>query len=159
MNDPNFAQFLQMLLQANPQIGMNQGNMNPGMYNNINPQQIQNFLNSMGIYGANPFNFINIFNPQPQRPQYIPTSNNNSQNYINVIFIQRNNKAKITIQTTWNESVASLVNKYITKSLDYKINMYILNGHKLDERLKVGEAGIINNCNIDVVELDELEGA
>ena len=37
--------------------------------------------------------------------------------------------------------------------------MYILNGHKLDERLKVGEAGIPNNCNVEVVEIDELEGA
>ena len=87
MNDPNFAQFLQMLLQANPQMNINPGIMNPGMYNNINPEQIQNFLNSMGIYGANPFNFMNIFNPQPQQPQYNPSSNNNSLNYINVIFI------------------------------------------------------------------------
>ena len=159
MNDPNFQQFLQMLIQANPHLAMNPGMINPGMGGfNINIQQIQNMLNMMGLFGANPDNYINIFNPQRINTPYNPSPHNSPQ-YINIIFIQRNQKIRITIQASLNESVASVVNKYINKSGDYKINMYILNGHKLDERLKVIDAGLRDNCYVDVIEIDELEGA
>ena len=66
---------------------------------------------------------------------------------------------RIVIQADYKESIGSVVNKYITKSGDANINLYIVNGRRLDESMTVGQAGLIDNSFIDVVSIDDVEGA
>ena len=151
----DFTQFFQMLLLANPQMA-NMGNpfmmsMNPAM-------MTQMMIQMMGINGANINNLMAIFNPPPPPPQ--PTIlRGNSHKYINLIFIQKNKNIRITIQTKYKESIGSVVNKYINKSGDNYINLYIVNGRRLDESKTVGESGLIDNSVIDVVSVVDIEGA
>ena len=151
-------QFFQMLLLANPQMAMNfqAGNMgNPFM---MNPNMMmQMMMQMMGINGANLNNLLAIFfPPPPQPPSPKPTQNNK---YINLIFIQKNKNIRITIQSKYKESIASVVNKYINKSGDSFVNLYIVNGRRLDESKTVGQSGLIDNSVIDVVSVVDIEGA
>ena len=151
----DFTQFFQMLLLANPQMA-NMGNpfmmsMNPAM-------MTQMMIQMMGINGANINNLMAIFNPPPPPPQ--PTIlRGNSHKYINLIFIQKNKNIRITVQAKYKESIGSVVNKYINKSGDNYINLYIVNGRRLDESKTVGESGLIDNSVIDVVSVVDIEGA
>ena len=151
----DFTQFFQMLLLANPQMA-NMGNpfmmsMNPAM-------MTQMMIQMMGINGANINNLMAIFNPPPPPPQ--PTIlRGNSHKYINLIFIQKNKNIRITVQAKYKESIGSVVNKYINKSGDNYINLYIVNGRRLDESKTVGESGLIDNSVIDVVSVVDVEGA
>ena len=175
--DPNqFQQNFQMFMQQNPQFMMNNcpgminnqcmmgmnnqnniGNNNPGMMN-MNNLDINTMKNMLRIWGFNEIminNFINMFYQQNQ--QFQQPKNNIAS--LNLIFQNRINQNRIIIQANINESVASVINKYINKSGDYHINLYIFNGKKLNETLTLAESGITDNCHINVVELDELEGA
>ena len=155
MSNLNFMQFMQMLQAANPQMGVN----NPNFFFNNNPNMVMNnmminmMLQMMGLNGANPNNLISIFN-QPQQPQ--PQT---FQGYINLIFMQKMKHIRVIIQADYKESIGSVVNKYITKSGDANINLYIVNGRRLDESMTVGQAGLIDNSLIDVVSTDDVEGA
>ena len=153
MMDPNlFQQNFQMFMQQNPQFMMNNPNMmgmnNPNMMGMNNPNMMG--FNNPGMMGMN-----NMFYPQNQQFQ----QPNDNPGAVNLVFQNRINPNKIIIQANINESVSSVINKYISKSGDYHINLYIYNGKKLNESLTLAESGIVNNCNINVVELDELEGA
>ena len=152
-------QFFQMLLLANPQMAMNfqAGNMgNPFM---MNPNMMmQMMMQMMGINGANPNNLWAMFSPQPPSPPPTPIPSK-SHKYINLIFIQKNKNIRITIQSKYNESIGSVVNKYINKSGDSYVNLYIVNGRTLDETKTVGELGLIDNSVIDVVSVVDIESA
>ena len=150
----DFTQFFQMLLLANPQMA-NMGNpfmmsMNPAM-------MTQMMIQMMGINGANINNLMAIFNPPP--PPQPTILRGNSHKYINLIFIQKNKNIRITVQAKYKESIGSVVNKYINKSGDNYINLYIVNGRRLDESKTVGESGLIDNSVIDVVSVVDIEGA
>ena len=156
MNNPN------MIGMNNPNMmGMNNPNMmgmnNPNMMgmNNMDINSMKNMLRMWGFNEMMINNFINMFYPQYQ-PFQQPNDNVGS---VNLIFQNRISPNKIIIQANINEPVTSVINKYINKSGDYHINLYIYNGKKLNESLTLAESGIVNNCNINVVELDELEGA
>ena len=182
MMDPNlFQQNFQMFMQQNPQflmnnpnmMGMNNPNMmgmnnptmmginNPGMMpgmmgmNNMDINSMKNMLRMWGFNEIMINNFINMFYPQNQQFQ----QPNDNAGAVNLVFQNRINPNKIIIQANINESVSSVINKYINKSGDYHVNLYIFNGKKLNESLTLAESGITNNCYINVVELDELEGA
>ena len=151
----DFNQFFQMLLLANPQM-VNMGN--PFMMS-MNPDMMtQMMIQMMGLNGANINNLMAIFNPPPPPPQ--PTIlTRNSHKYINLIFIQKNKNIRITVQAKYKESIGSVVNKYINKSGDNYINLYIINGRRLDESKTVWESGLIDNSVIDVVSVVDIEGA
>ena len=152
------------MMGMNPgMMGMNPGmmGMNPGMMgmnsgminlNNLDINNMKNIFRSMGYNEEMINNFFSMFAPQqPQKP-------NNNSSLINLYFKHKTTQNKIIIQTTFNESLASVVNKYITKSGDNHVNLYLNNGKKLNETLSVGEAGLIDYSIIDVVAIEELEG-
>ena len=148
----DFNQFFQMLLLANPQM-VNMGN--PFMMS-MNPDMMtQMMIQMMGLNGANINNLMAIFIPPPPPPQ--PTIH--SHKYINLIFIQKNKNIRITVQAKYKESIGSVVNKYINKSGDNYVNLYIVNGRRLDESKTVGESGLIDYSIIDVVSVVDIVGA
>ena len=135
------------MMGMNPgMMGMNpnmMGMMNPGMMGMMNP----------GMMGMNP----GMMGMNPGM-----TDNNqqtNNSHFITLVFKHRTLITNITIQADYNETLGSVINKYINKSGDIHPNLYINNGKKINESLTVGEAGLINNAVIDVVPTDELEGA
>ena len=105
-----------------------------------------------GMMGMNPGMFMannNINN----------SNNSNNSGQKNLVFRHKTTQMQCTIHATDNETLGSVINKYINKSGDNHVNLYILNGKKLNESLTVAEAGIIDFCTIEVVAIDELEGA
>ena len=188
-NSNQFSQFWQMLLQQNPQMmgmnpqmmgmnpqmmgmnpqmmGMNPQmmGMNPGMFmgnNNIDVNYIKNMLLTMGYNEEMINNTINMYFPnfqQNQQQQNQQQQNTNNSGLKNLIFKHKTTQATCNIHATDNETLGSVINKYINKSGDNHVNLYIANGKKLNESLTVAEAGLIDYCTIDVVAIDELEGA
>ena len=163
MNNPNFMEFLNLMGGANPIFTNNMPiNMPPNPFlnpdYNANMNLVNMMIKMMGINGANPNNLLNIFfQPKPQPPIPMPQFNNVSR--INLIFMNRNQNIRITIHAKYNESIASVVNKYINKSGDANINLYIVNGRRLDESSTVAKSGLINNSYVDVISVDDVEGA
>ena len=168
MNAPNFMEFMQLLQGGNPPMQNNMfGNpfMSPNyiMNNNNNANMNMNLLNMMiqmmGLNGANIDNLMQIFNPpMPVQPNFNDMQMNKG-NILNLIFMQRQKGIRITIQTNYKESISSLVNKYINKSGDANINIYIVNGRRLDESKTVAQSGLVDNSHVDVISVDDVEGA
>ena len=175
MMDPNFALFLQLLKKANPGMNFNNpgvnkqntglvsGGVNPNynpprvnntVVNNPNNNQFQKMLELMGIFGANPSNFIRMFNPLPKPP----ISQNNIV-YFNVIFINRSKSYKITVQTSNKDTVTSMINNYMLKSNDYNPNLYLYNGQKINESASISQTGLYDNSVIEVISYNDVEGA
>ena len=166
------------MMGMNPQMmGMNPQmmGMNPGMFmgnNNIDVNYIKNMLLMMGYNEEMINNFINMYfqnnqqnqpqqnQPQQNQPQQNqPQQNTNNSELKNLIFKHKTTRVTYNIQVNNNETLGSVINKYINKSGDNHINLYISNGKKLNESLTVAEAGLIDYCLVDVVAIDELEGA
>jgi hypothetical protein len=126
--------------------------------NNVDPNYIKNMLLNMGYNEVMINNFINMYfqNNNPQIPQNPPQQINGLKNFC---FKHKSTQKTVIIQANDDETLGSVINKYINKSGDNHINIYINNGKKLYESLTVAEAGLIDNCTIDVVAIDELEGA
>ena len=61
--------------------------------------------------------------------------------------------------TNYNESLGSVISKYMDLTHDYSVNMYIHNGKKLNESLTVGEAGLLDGVIIFVVRVTDVNGA
>ena len=174
-------QYFQMFCQQNTammgmnpgMMGMNQGmGMNPGMMgmnqgmfgtnNNPDPNYIRNMLISMGYNEIIINNFINALFPNNQQNQPQPmqqTQQNINNGTLNFLFKHKTTGNTYTIIATNDETIGSVISKYINKSGDTHINLYIQNGKKLNESLTVAESGLINSCQIDIVPIDELEGA
>ena len=113
----------------------------------------------MGLNGANTNNLMQIFNqPNPVQQDFSNTQMNNG-NVLNLIFMQRQKGIRITLQVNYKESIASIVNKYINKSGDSNINIYIVNGRRLDESKTVAQSGLVDNSHVDVISVDDVEGA
>ena len=136
MNDMNrMSQF-----QNNNMMNMNQMMMNFNNY--INNNNNNNNINN------------NIFNNIGMNNQPIQQNNNN---VITLIFTTK--QATYTILTNYNETLGSVISKYIDMTHDYSINLYIHNSKKLNESLTVGEAGLLNSAVIYVVKAEEVNGA
>ena len=168
-----FMQNFQMFLQQNQGMGMNpmmigansmmMGNqgmmgMNPAMFgsNNIDPNYIRNMLVNMGYNEMLVNNFLNMYFPNSQHNQQ---TNTNNAEYKNLVFIQKTSLNKYIIHATDSETLGSVINKYINKSGDVNVNIYIYNSKKINESLTVAEAGLIDYAQIDVVSVDDVEGA
>ena len=151
MADISFMQFLKMLLSAN-EMAMNNQNF---IINNNNNMNIEMMIRMMGINGANPINLLNMFNQQ----QVNTFNQNQYHGYINLIFMHKLKHIRIIVQAEYGESIASVVNKYITKSCDSNVNIYIVNGRRLDETKTVMQSGLKDNYLVDVVSVQDVEGA
>ena len=168
MNVPNFMEFMRLLQGGNPPL---QNNMianpfmspNYHMNNNNNVIMNMNLLNMMiqmmGLNGANIDNLMQIFNPPTPVQPNIRNIQMNKGNVLNLIFMQRHKGIRITLQANFKEYISSIVNKYINKSGDANINIYIVNGRRLDESKTVAQSGLVDNSHVDVISVDDVEGA
>ena len=146
MNNPMFIQWMN---NQNMQ-GMNM-DMNMMMNNQIMMNMFYQWLNSQNI-NPNPNQnntFINNQQPQPNQ--------NNNIGVVNLVF--NKDMRNYNIVTNYNESLGTVIGKYIDLTKDYNINMYISNGKKLNESLTVGEAGLMEGCLINVVPTQNILGA
>ena len=170
----NFNNFMNMMNQNQNNNMMNMNNMNMNNMNNMNMNNMNNMnMNNMNMNNMNMnnmdmnqmmMNFNNymnnnmnnnimnnnmgIINPQNQQ---------NNENVVNLIF--KTKMSKYTIKTNYNETLGSVISKYLDMTRDNNINLYIHNGKKLNESLTVGEAGLLDGAYIYVVPTDDLKGA
>ena len=63
------------------------------------------------------------------------------------------------IQTRPEEYMSSVINKYINKSGDNNINLYLYNGKRVVQSLTVAELGIMDGTEIYVSNIGEVKGA
>ena len=165
MNPMMVGNQMNQMTGMNPMMVGNQMNqmmmgMNPGMSGggNVNINYIRNMLVSMGYNEMLVNNFLNMLLQNNQQSQQNQPNIRNSP-MKNLVFQNKNEFKSYIIQVTDNETMGSVINKYINKSGDSNINLYIYNGKKINESLNVAEAGLIDNAPIDVVSTNELEGA
>ena len=132
-------------------------NSNPMMLMIWNQMLMQNNQNMANI-GIMP----NMGNMQmPANNQNFPNMQFPKQgNYqINMNFIDTNWK-KTMIQTNPDEYMSSVINKYINKSGDFRMNnMYLFNGKNVVQSLTVAELGATDGSEVYVVETSRLKGA
>ena len=143
----NFNILMNMMMnqnQNNNMMNMNNMDMNQMMMN------FNNFVNNNSNNNNNMFNNNNMEINNQQNQQ-------NNNNTITLIFTTK--QATYTIMTNYNETLGSVISKYIDMTHDNSINLYIHNSKKLNESLTVGEAGLLNSSVIYVVKVEEVNGA
>jgi len=147
-NNMTQAQFIQMV-NSNPMMLMmwNQMLQNMQNQNRFNNQFVQNNNQMMQGNGQNMAFNMNNFN-----------NNQGNPNQINIAFVDNNNK-KVMIQTTPEEYMSSVINKYINKSGDNNINLYLYNGKRVVQSLTVAELGLMDGTEIYVSNIGEVKGA
>ena len=158
-SNPTYLMIWNQMLQnmMNNQC-MPNNNMNM-MNNQFMPNNNMNMMNNqcmpnMSMQGNvqnNQFQFQNNFN----------NMNNEQQNpyQINITFSDTTGRKKIVIQTEPNEHMSSVINKYINKSGDLNINIYIFNGKRINQSLTVAEQGLSDGVEINVSNVGEVNGA
>ena len=143
--------------------------MNPNYMQN-NPMMMPfNFnQNLYGMCNFNPMWNMNPFWQMAQKAQFeILRQNINMPNIqggnskpksesITLIFIKKN-KQNIFIETSLDESMASVVSKYIEISGDNNVNRFYNHGKKITEILTIKENGLKNKDLIEVVRLKQSE--
>jgi len=144
-------------------------NMNNPMMNNMNMSQLMNFftqmMNNMNNNNMNNNNMINNnINNNNMNNNNINNNNmnNNNNNKINIVFIvahEGGSETKHQFIVDVNESLSSVISRYIDKTHDYNINYYIFNGKRLDETLKVSEVGFQDGSTVFVVNTQNILGA
>ena len=141
MNDfNNFVNFMMM------------NNQNTHMMNDMY-NLMQNFMIFM-----NNMNNINNNQPQPQtQPQPQPQSPDDN-NEINLFFWTKSN-SRINIKARYDEYLGSIITRYINKTHDNNINIFIVNGHKLNETKTVEQNGLMNGAMILVEPIQNILGA
>ena len=150
MNNPvMMSMFIQWMNNQNMQ-GMNM-DMNMIISNQIMMNMFYQWLNSQNINQNQNQNNTFINNQQPQSNQ------NNNIGAINLMFSK--DMKNYPIVTNYNESLGTVIGKYINLTKDYNINMYIYNGKRLNESLTVGEAGLIGGSVIIVTPTQNILGA
>ena len=85
-----------------------------------------------------------------------PTDVNNNE--INLFFFNKLN-SRVNIKATYDEYIGSIITRYINKTHDYNINIYIVNGQKLDESKTVLQNGLMNGSHILVEPTQNILGA
>ena len=141
--------------------------MNPYSMQNIpmivpsNFYQILNGMNNFNPFlNMNPFGQFaqfNILNQNMDMPN-IQGGNSKPKSEPITLFFKKKNKQKIfTIETSSDEKMASVVNKYIEKSGDDNVNRYFYNGRIISQVFTIKESGLKNNDLIEVVRLTKSE--
>ena len=161
MNQNNMNNMNNMNMNQNNMMNMNNMDMNSlfnEFLNFINSQN--NNMNNMNMnnMGTNQMmmNFNNFMNNNMNNN--IGMNNQNQQKpVINLCFHKENRTYNILAD--YSESIGSVITKYINQTNDTNINMYIVNGKKLNESLTVGESGLLNGVTINVVPVDNILGA
>ena len=172
MNSVNMNQFNQMMnymqmmnnqnmmnMNNNPMMNMMMQMMNNQNMMNMNPMMMSNFdMNQyMLIFNQILSNFNNYM------------KNNNSINYpkplnnnmMNLVFIHNSagNERKYIIPAEPNDSLSTVIGRYITKSGDSNVNLYIFAGVRLDESLTCRQQGLMDGSIVYVVETRSIIGA
>ena len=144
--------------------------MNPNFLQN-NPMMMP-FNFNQNLYGMRNFNPMWNMNPfwqMAQKAQFeILKQNINLPNIqggnskpksepITIIFKKKNTQNIYTIETSLDESMASVVSKYIEISGDNNVNRFYNHGKKITEILTIKENGLKNNNIIEVVRLKQSE--
>ena len=130
-------------------------NNNPFMMNNMQNMNNMNNMNN-NFQNQNNFNMNNQNNFNMNNQQFQPYQNNNIGG-INIIFCK--DMTNYNIIANYSETLGSLIGKYINMTKDTNVNMYIVNGKKLNESLTAGEAGLMEGSVVNVVETKKILGA
>ena len=138
-NDPSFMNWCFQMMNNPMMMNSFQNNMNSFNPGNMNPQMMMNMMKQQ-------------WNNMPNNQM-----NNNIQNPINIIFSK--DMTTYNIITNFNETLGAVISKYINVTNDNNINMYIVNGKKLNESLTVGEAGLMQGTVVNVVPTQDILGA
>ena len=109
------------------------------------PQNQQNQFNQNQFAQMNQNIQPNVFNIQ--------------DNKYNIIFEQKAGGSTMTMQTTPDELVSALLQRYKGKMLYDGIMKFIFNGQNLDENLTLKQAGLKNGSKILVIGTKDIEGA
>ena len=151
------AQFNQMI-NSNPLFIMLWNQM---LQNMNNPQFMPN--NNMNTFNNNQNMMMQGGAPNLQFQQQNNFNNMNNgpkiPNQINLTFSDTIGSRRVVIQTEPNEYMSSVINKYIKKSGDYNVNIYILNGKRISQSLTVAEQGLTDGVEIHVSNVGEVKGA
>ena len=151
------AQFNQMI-NSNPLFIMLWNQM---LQNMNNPQFMPN--NNMNTFNNNQNMMMQGGAPNLQFQQQNNFNNMNNgpkiPNQINLTFSDTIGSRRIVIQTEPNEYMSSVINKYINKSADYNINLYLFNGKRISQSLTVAEQGLTDGVEIHVSNVGEVRGA
>ena len=138
--------------------------MNPNFMQN-NPMMMPFYFNQ-NLYGMNNFNPMWNMNQLGQFDQFnIMNQNMNMLNIqggnskpksepITLIFKNKRKQKELIIETSSDESMASVVTKYIEKSGDNNVNRFIKNGCVIHQTFTIKENGLKNN---DVIEVERLK--
>ena len=138
--------------------------MNPNFIQN-NPMMMPFYFNQ-NLYGMNNYNPMWNMNLLGQFDQFnIMNQNMNMLNIqggnskpksepITLIFKNKRKQKEFIIETSSDESMASVVTKYIEKSGDNNVNRFIKNGYVIYQTFTIKENGLKNN---DVIEVERLK--
>ena len=151
MDNMTQSQFINNI-NSNPMMLMMWNQMlknmqNQNMFNNQFVQNNNQMMQGNGQNMAFNMNNMNNFNNGQTAP-----------NQINIAFVDGNNR-KCMIQTTANEPMSSVINKYINKSGDNNINLYLFNGKRIVQSLTVAELGLTDGIELFVSNVGDLKGA
>ena len=149
----NYDMMMNFNILMNMMMNQNQNNNMMNMNNMDRNQMMMNFNNFVNNNSNNNNNMFNNNNMEINNQQ----NQQNNNNTITLIFTTK--QATYTIMTNYNETLGSVISKYIDMTHDYSINLYIHNSKKLNESLTVGEAGLLNSSVIYVVKVEEVNGA
>ena len=156
-----FNEFLNFInSQNNNMNNMNMNNMGTNQmmmnFNNFMNNNMNNNMNNMNMNQIM-MNFNNFMNNNNMNNNIGMNNQNQQKPVINLCFHKENRTYNILAD--YSESIGSVITKYINQTNDTNINMYIVNGKKLNESLTVGESGLLNGVTINVVPVDNILGA
>ena len=132
-------------------------NQNTHMMNDMY-KFMQNYMNFMNYMNNNKKNNITNNPDYINNPDYNNNPQNDNSNEINLFFYTKVN-SRINIPAKYDEYLGSIITRYINKTHDNNINIYIVNGQKLHEGKTVAENGLINNSHILVEPIQNILGA
>ena len=177
MNNVNMNQFNQMMNYLQMMNNNNQNNM-MNMNNNPMMNMMMQMMNNQNMMNMNPMNnmmnnfdmnqYMLIFNQLMNNFNNFMKNNNkmnnpqaSNTNMMNLVFIDNSNgyETKYIIPAEPNDSLSTVIGRYITKSGDSNVNLYIFAGVRLDESLTVRQQGLIDGSIINVVETRSIIGA
>ena len=121
----------------------NMNNMNNNMNNNLNNNiNNNNFNNNINNNNENNIN-----------------KDNNKVNLVFIVYKENGLESKYQIIAERNETLSTVISRYIDKTQDNNVNFYIFNGEKLNESLTVGQLGLKDGNVIFVVKTQNIIGA
>ena len=161
MNNYNNSNMMNNNNNSNNMNNYNNSNImnnynNSNMINNYNMNNINNNnMNNMNqMFNNMDLNNYNNFNPQFGNYNQIKSSIE-----FNVWF-RINSKEEYIVQTTPEEKVSALIEKYRNQANDHdKTKKFIFNAKYINPNLTAGEAGLVNNATIFVKATKQIKGA